>query len=228
MFSNFARKLYLFSRDKRRQVGFLHTKYCSKYTFIHINKTGGTSIEKALNAPLIHKTAMEFRNEIGHDRWNKRFSFAIVRNPWDRAVSQYHYRVMINKTSLKNRKLPFNEWIIRTFREKSPEYVDEKIMFMTQTEWVSNQDGEIIVDLIGRFESLQPDWEKICRRLNKPVVPLPHVKKSSRGDYRTLYNDKSIEIIDSYFRCDIENFGYTFDRTPPEEKDISVTVATLV
>ena len=211
MIRNIAKSAYYYARDKHRQVGFLKTKYFTNFVFIHINKTGGSSIEKALGAPLIHKPALEFRKDIGQHRWDKRFSFAIVRNPWDRAVSQYHYRLMINKTRLRQKPLPFDEWVKRVFVERDPAYLDEERMFLTQTDWVADEDGNTIVNFVGRFENLQAAWETICTNLNKEITTLPHVKKSSRGDYRSHYSDTSAEIIESFFKDDIDNFNYRFE-----------------
>jgi hypothetical protein len=115
------KRIYLFIRNKRRRLVFLHTKYFCPYSFIHINKTGGSSIEKALHAPLIHETALTFRERIGRRRWEERFSFAIVRNPWDRAVSHFHYRKMTNQTGLRNTPMGFKDWLKRVYIERSPE-----------------------------------------------------------------------------------------------------------
>jgi len=60
------------------------------YVFIHINKTGGMGIVKALSLKKKqHFTALEYKNHLGILRWNKSFKFSIVRNPWDKVVSQY-------------------------------------------------------------------------------------------------------------------------------------------
>lgn len=206
-----SKEIYLFVRDKRRRLVFLHTKYFCPYSFIHINKTGGSSIEKALHAPLIHETALTFRERIGQKRWDDRFSFAIVRNPWDRAVSHFHYRKMTNQTGLGNKPLAFKEWLQRVYLERSPEYMNEEQMFLTQADWVCDEQGRVMVDYIGRFENLQESWDTICEHLQREKTSLPHVKKSSRGDYRDYYDDESREIIADFFRSDIELFGYAFE-----------------
>ena len=205
------KRLYLFVRDYRRKVFFLPTKYFCPYSFIHINKTGGSSIETALGAPLIHETARVFRDLIGQQRWDHRFSFAIVRNPWDRTVSQFHYRQMINQTGLANDPLSFKDWLMRVYIERTPEYVDEDKMFLTQSEWVCDEQGRIMVDYIGRFENLQQSWDDICTALHREKSQLPHVKKSSRGKYRDYYDAESRAIVAEYFRADIEMFEYSFE-----------------
>ena len=44
--------------------------------------------------------AEEIKNYIGDDIWNEYFKFSVVRNPWDRAISFWHWRdreKLINK-----------------------------------------------------------------------------------------------------------------------------------
>ena len=73
-----------------------------RYLFIHINKTAGSSIERALNLRFEHKTAMEKRAELGSLRWRRAFKFSFVRNPWDKVASHYRYRVRTNQTGMGN------------------------------------------------------------------------------------------------------------------------------
>lgn len=188
----------------------MYTKYFSDYSFIHINKTGGSSIEHALGAPLIHETAITFRDRIGADRWRRRFSFAIVRNPWDRVVSHYHYRQMTGQTGLQSGALSFEDWVREVYVKRSPDYVDEEKMFLTQTDWVTDEQGCIMVDYVGRFEQLDQAWSEICRRLNRKQTPLPHKKKSFRRDYRDYYDDETRKIVGDFFRDDVRNFNYSF------------------
>jgi len=204
--------LYWFARKQRRRMIFLPIKYFRDYSFIHINKTGGTSIERALGMPVFHKPAVEYRRDIGLERWNRRFSFAIVRNPWDRTVSQFHYRRQINWDGLGEDPVTFKEWAREVFVNRSDRYVDEDMLFLTQKDWISDEHGEVIVDYVGQFENLQQAWDDICDRLGRERSTLPHVKKSSRTDFRDYYDSETRKIVGDYFSADIELFGYTFDQ----------------
>ncbi len=194
-----------------RNLLFLYPVLFRNAVFIHINKTGGSSIEKAMGLPLLHKTAQEYYHILGARRWQQRFSFTIVRNPWDKVVSQYHYRCSINETRLRDRPLPFGDWVQRVFVDRDPQYLDEPRFFMPQMAWICNARGDILVDFVGRFESLQQDWQFIRNKTACPVRELPHIKKSRHGDYRRHYDTRSADAIARYFADDIQAFGYRFD-----------------
>jgi chondroitin 4-sulfotransferase 11 len=179
------------------------------FVFIHINKTGGSSIEAALHIPFEHKTALERIRELGVEAWKRRFTFAFVRNPWDRAVSHYHYRVETNQTALATRQVGFAEWVKRCYGERDPFYYDQPKMFMPQLRWIRDDQERVCVDFVGRFESIQPDFEHICKRLNRRSV-LPHLKRSSHRSYREYYDTKTLLTISDWFAEDIEYFGYEF------------------
>jgi chondroitin 4-sulfotransferase 11 len=198
--------LYYRLQDLRAR---LYTKYVSDVLFVHINKTGGTSIERALGLPFQHRTALELRELVGPARWAERFSFAFVRNPWDKVASHYHFRVQTNQTGLRAIPIQFNEWVRLTYGTQCVPYYDQPKMFMPQTDWISDDSGEIIVDFVGRFERLEEDFDAVCQRIGR-WAPLPHLKRSSRGDYRSLYDDESVEIVARWFTKDIQNFGYEF------------------
>lgn len=179
------------------------------FVFIHINKTGGSSIEKALGVQFEHKTAWQKRAELGRAAWKRAFSFAFVRNPWDRTVSHYHHRLLTNQTGLRDNTPGFNEWVKLAYGERAPVYYDKPKMFMPQWHWLIDRKGKLLVDYIGRFENLQADFAHVCLRLNRHAT-LPHLKKSARGGYREYYNETSIAIVRQWFAIDIEMFKYEF------------------
>ncbi len=198
-----------------RRWASVHTKHIARVIFVHINKTGGSSIERALGLPFQHRTAREIRAQIGERRWSQRFSFAFVRNPWDRVASHFHYRVQTKQAGLAERPISFADWVELAYYQHDPVYYDQPKMFMPQFDWVTDDEGRIIVDYIGRFERLTEDFARVCARIGH-TAELPHLKRSGRGDYRTLYSAETAEIVARCFEKDIRAFGYTFDSTSGE------------
>lgn len=188
----------------------MHTKYLAPVIFVHINKTGGSSIEKALALPFQHRTARELLTLIGEKRWASRFSFAFVRNPWDKVASHYHYRVKTNQTGLRDRPIPFAAWVRLAYQEHAPPYYDIPKMFMPQLDWIADVDGSILVNFVGRFESLHADFRTVCEQIGSRAS-LPHLKQSERGDYRRYYDDESAAIVGNHFEKDVAAFGYSFE-----------------
>ncbi|MDP7221481.1 MAG: sulfotransferase family 2 domain-containing protein, partial [Arenicellales bacterium] len=135
--------------------------------FIHINKTGGTSIEKALRIPSEHKTALEKIVELGRANWDRRFTFAVARNPWDRVVSHYHYRVQTNQTRLADDPIAFSRWVCLAYGQQDPVYYDNPIMFMPQMSWIADHNGNVLVDKTLRFETLSKDFVDLCQTIGK-------------------------------------------------------------
>ncbi len=189
-----------------RQIKMFYAIYFADYVFIHINKTGGTSIKKALYLPQNHHaTAIDFKKEIGDKRWGKRFKFTFVRNPWDKIVSQYHYQL---QRTQKYKNYSFAQWIEEKYVEKKIP-LKYKILYIPQVKWITDKDGKIMVDFIGKFENIEEDFSKICKIIGKKRG-LPHLKKTKHKSYREYYNEETKEVIRNHFKRDIEMFGYKF------------------
>jgi hypothetical protein len=75
---------------------------------------------------------------------------------------------------------------------------------------ICDDQENLMVDYVGRFESVAEDLQHICERL-KISVALPHKNKSNHGDYRSYYNTRTRDLVTDLCRLDIDLFGYTFD-----------------
>ena len=201
---NEMRNAYFSIRDK----SFFIEKHLLPFVFVHINKTGGTSVSRALGLRRRHRTARELQLEYG-ELWTKKFRFSIVRNPWDRVVSHYHYRVKTNESGLADEQLAFRDWVILAYQENNPKYCDKPKQFGAQWNWLIDESGNCIVDYIMRFENLEEDFNALCRRINRRAS-LPHLNSSDHADYRSYFDDETKEIIAGRFKVDLEKFGYEF------------------
>jgi len=195
-----------------REWEWYSDKLLCRWVFIHINKTGGSSIEHALGLRFEHKTALEKRADLGAWLWNRKFRFTFVRNPWDRVASHYHYRVMTDQTGLGDRHLSFGDWVRLAYGEQDPRYCDQPKMFQAQWRWIADEAGNSMVHFVGRFERLAEDFAALTRQLGIEAE-LPHLKGSSRGrkPYQGEYDAETREIVARVFAEDIEHFGYEFD-----------------
>lgn len=188
--------------------------------FVHIPKTGGASVIQICMRHGIRIIDHDLRNpdHISLARYRNLnpniYSFAIVRNPWDRVVSTYHY---LKKGGIKeedradgnrfvNCYKDFNEFVLEAFKDQS---ILEQIHFRPQYEWMSDENG-LIVDLVGRFEKLQMSCARWCKSIGLPGYKLPHVNKSEHKPYKAYYSEKTIDIIRNAYSKDIEFFKYRF------------------
>ena len=209
--------------------------------FVHIPKTGGTSIEHALglywrrrredrdalfgpiesadiqrrgfaSAYLQHLTMAEIR-ALYHPEWpfGGYFTFAFVRNPWDRMVSSFskkdgHLVRTARARGLELEGVSFPEYVRLTAE------VPDHAHMLPQYRFVTDDTGAVDVDFVGRFESLAEDFDKVRLRLGIESR-LPHEKRSARRDgldYRRYYTEETQRVVAARYAGDIELFGYEF------------------
>jgi hypothetical protein len=223
-----------------------HDKKC---IFINIPKTGRTYISNALTK---HYGFTEYLNvgndntffadkhrgiiqifqspdvnaKIGMDseKWNNYFIFCFVRNPYDRAVSGYHYVMKTHKkmhdinmkykngsnTSVTISHHPFN-----TFMQMNANTISNYTYIHThqsQTTNMIDNDKQFVVDFVGRFENLENDFVKVLMQIgfveNEIVHDKTKLNESNHGDYKTYYDQQTLEIVNNLYADDFDRFGY--------------------
>lgn len=165
-----------------------------KFIFIHVYRTGGTSIDWAFGRRDRHDTHQKLETI---PNWEKYFSFAFVRNPWDRTVSSHKYQ-----TKTRQFSGTFEEYVRRFSVE--PLNTTKKY---AQYNMVEN------CSYIGRFEHLQEDFNEICGLIGIEPIKLPHVWKTEHKHYSELYTDELRDIIAEAQSGDTETFGFDFNST---------------
>jgi len=183
----------------------------TKIIFVHINKNAGSSIITVLKKKKFHLTIKELIELLGGSEIDNAFKFTVVRNPYDRVVSQYLHRVKTNQSLLRDNPISFNKWVELVYGNQKDYFYHNKQykMFYTQLKWLRDFSGNVKVDRILRFETLNEDFQELCNDLNIDLS-LPHTNRSDINVH-IKYNEKSIKIIQSYFKEDFEHFGYEID-----------------
>lgn len=181
------------------------------FVFIHINKTGGTSVisitGKAFRKHLSVKDVIKYA---GQKKWDKVYKFTVVRNPWAKVASQYKFRTKTNKSKLGDKPLTFNEWVNKVFVEKDKFYYGVRpLLYAPQVEWLKNRNGKIDMNKILRFENLNEGFKEVANIIGIESN-LPHLNSTKKSNYQDFYDKETKKIIADWFKEDIETFGYKF------------------
>jgi len=153
-----------------------------------------------------HANARWARRNLGAKRYDQAFSFALVRNPYDRAVSRYEY-VRQNANHHNNAKfqnMTFEEFV-------DDEKLRNRLISRTQFSEVSDRAGRVIVSKIYRFEAITDAILDICERLDTPKPDVvPHQNSSRRQSYQTYFTPAIRAKFEDIYAQDIAFFEYSF------------------
>ena len=177
--------------------------------FIHINKCGGTSVEKALELPKIHDTAQERIAKLGQARWDAMLTFTLVRHPYEKVISHYKYRIKTNQTKMGQEPPDLNRWIALSYGEKDPHYYDKPLMFAPCMEWITDAQGHVLVDHILKLEEIDTAWLAFCRGHLGRDVPLGQHNKTNSEDLSAQFDARTKDILDVHFAVDFAQLGYS-------------------
>lgn len=148
-----------------------------------------------------HATASDIEREFPAE-WKNYKKLCIVRNPWDRMVSEYYWG------GSRGKKLSFDEFLA----SYSASNGHQRNIYGWDIYTIDNVP---VVDKIIRYENLQ---EELPTALTTIGVEwdgwLPFAKAASRPrerrDFRDFYNDQSAEEVRKLNCHEIEYFGYKF------------------
>ena len=148
-----------------------------------------------------HMSASDARRTLGDEIWNGYFRFAVERNPWDFTVSLYHWKLRRNP----QRRMSLAEFVQRGYPAR---YANSRLYTI---------DGEVAVDRLLRFESLDRELDEVSANLGFPQ-PLSALLKSIQAKsgirdnqgYRDRFTAPTRERISREFAHEISTLGYTF------------------
>ncbi|MEM9845569.1 MAG: sulfotransferase family 2 domain-containing protein [Pseudomonadota bacterium] len=207
-----------------------------RFIFVHIPKTGGTSMAAALETRAMaddiligdtpkarkrrrrhkdassagrlwkHSTLADIAGFVPPDVIESALIFSLVRNPWDRAFSFYCWAQMQS----------FDHPMVTAAHELSfsgflrRPSVTDALQADPYARYVTDDAGVERACLWIRLEhwreDSQPLWDHLGFRLD-----LPHLNRSERtADYREAYSPEDAKIIENACGPDIERFAYRY------------------
>jgi len=201
-----------------------YIRYFRNCVYIAVPKTGSHTVAHVLgftswSERWRHDTARRIVQRIGLQSWNKKFTFASARNPYERLVAQYHYHCVPGLRC--NSKTYFRQWAKAHLSGELYPCRRSNVLRdrWNQVQYIWNDEGDVLVDFIVHLETIEEDMRIVCERLDIPFSGVPHLNKESVSfNYRDYYDDETREVVGNWFREDLEQFGYDFDGliTPPD------------
>ena len=208
------------------------------FAFVHIPRTGGTSVERALAPysdspvgttahactvlPHKHATAAELRGIVGPGRWDGLFTFSTVRDPFDRMVSDYHFFRRCGPD------------LYPGFSERERHLTDTALalgidgwlrqnadaLSMSQLDYLSDDGERLLVRWVCRLERLAFDFAGVCKSLGLKAS-LGHHNATPHPSPALALSPASVELIASYCARDLEAFGYGLPHLPARREEVT-------
>lgn len=155
-----------------------------------------------------HSSLTEAEGLITRAEMAEFFTFTLVRNPWDRMVSYYHWlRVQaFDHTAVKlAQSLDFASFA-------SHPHTRASLRAAPYARYMRDGAGVEHCRLYARLERLEDDLPLLEGHLGFALRPLKRVNESQRSrDYRRYYTDSLAEIVAETCAEDIARFGYGFE-----------------
>ncbi len=208
-----------------------------KYIFVHIPKTGGTAMALALEARakaddiLVgdtpkairrrgrlkgvqtagrlwkHSTLADAEGMITRDEMAEMFTFTLVRNPWDRMVSYYHW---LQAQTFSHPAVALSKTESFTGFLNAP-LTAATFRATPFAHYMTDGAGMVHADLYIRLEHLQQDMAPLVDHLGfMPDMPVANTSVRPR-DWRGFYSSQDAELLAEICARDIAAHGYAFD-----------------
>lgn len=206
------------------------------YIFVHIPKTGGTSLALALEARAMrddmmlgdtpkalkrrkalkgvsargrlwkHSTLADIEGLVSGAQIEQMLCFTLVRNPWDRMVSYYHWlreQRFDHPAVATAKRLAFDAFL------RAPG-VAGPLKAHPYESYMADSAGRVQEALYIRLEHFKEDAAPLMEHLGFELE-LPRANVSARArDYRSYYTASTCEAVAELCAQDIARFGYRF------------------
>lgn len=207
------------------------------YIFVHIPKTGGTSLALALEDRAMaddiligdtpkarkrrkrlqgvttagrlwkHSTLADIDGLVTTEEIASTFTFTLVRNPWDRLVSYYHW---LQDQSFDHPAVQLAQTRDFSGFLNAPE-TQAALRAQPYDHYMRAADGREYCTAYVRLEHFESDADRLWHHLGFKLG-LPKVNVSARQHaYQSYYSTADRDLVAGISASDIGRFGYRFD-----------------
>jgi hypothetical protein len=151
-----------------------------------------------------HIGAREIRSHLDPAIWRDYFKFGFVRNPYDRFVSVCFFLNRSDPNFAEDALTFMRERIIR-------KRFQDRVLVRPQHKQLCDDDGEIALDFVGRYENLQQSYDEICKNIGISSVELTRKNSSEHSKFVDYYQDEDLRRqVAEFYAEDLRLFAYEF------------------
>jgi hypothetical protein len=143
-----------------------------------------------------HPLGHEYVNQLGDDFF-KYYRFTFVRNPYDRMISYYSWKIRNNAI---DQSTNFSSFVLSTIEEKD---------FLPQADFIRDRTGAPLVNYVGRVETISEDFNVIAQKIGIPSK-IPHKNEAPRSKQK-YFDSQTKKLFDDFYGEELEYFGYTYE-----------------
>lgn len=151
------------------------------------------------------------------DMYPETKTFAVVMNPWSRAVLSYTNLKEKEETNRIFKLENFESYLLQISSELSLRDIQPNAWYdfnTQQKQWIEyiQEDGTVrSADYIIKLENLEEDFKAIKDYfLTDDAIKIADWYVKQIPDYKNFYNEKTKNLIADIFKEDIEQFNYKF------------------
>jgi len=205
----------------------------SNVLFITNPTVAGAAIEnrKEIGGSRGHHNIYYFKQKLANKEFQEAFKFAFVRNPFDRMIAAFlRGEIRCKDFTLEETKKALIDWFRDEPKNSHRSFTNKDLRdklcvknhvgrigimsFAPQWYYLCDEEGNIPLNFVGRFENKESDWGKVCKVLNIEHKKLPLININKRYEqslYRDYYTQESEDFVRKIYKNDFELFDYSED-----------------
>ncbi|PIW49542.1 MAG: hypothetical protein COW18_05355 [Zetaproteobacteria bacterium CG12_big_fil_rev_8_21_14_0_65_54_13] len=213
-----------------------------KFLFIHIPKTGGSSLQNILSrysedkivcdAPLQdgierfavkntkhpelkkHSSLMAYKSVLDQELFKSLYKFAVIRNPWERMISFYFSPHRGKQVWSRENFIQMLNSEVQPVRDfiRIPSGIGLYMNRLRLGGFVPPKPLDYNIDYLLKIESLDSDFKHLCEIIDIPYETIPVRNQSQRSYYTQYYDEELRALVEHRFIDEIRCGNYEFGR----------------